>query len=126
MAVTFEQITQFVATVGIPAAFCFALLGMMWWTLKAVTPTLKDAVKRHVSLMETLERNSDRTTQTLEKQAELIEVLDGKHDNPHSPFATIHTNEALRHASHAMDELADDDKIERVKIHTEAMRKSLE
>ncbi|HRX79471.1 MAG TPA: hypothetical protein P5307_10455 [Pirellulaceae bacterium] len=71
----FHEIGQLVSTVGIPAAFAFALLVMIWSVLKAIAPYGQDAYERHAALIDVLQRSLQTQDQNAEAQLEQLERM---------------------------------------------------
>lgn len=92
---THQDWINIVTTVGLPTAFLLGLLFILWKMAKAVSPYFMDAYERHCELIEVLKDSAGQCT---------------------------NASRALSHAADAIQELAPDDKKDRVLLHTSAMK----
>ncbi|MAH50411.1 hypothetical protein CMI37_31610 [Candidatus Pacearchaeota archaeon] len=122
--VSFDQVASFVATVGIPGAFCFILLWVIWAMLKKISPKVSDAFDEHMALVKTLKETNIQTTAAMLKQTELLASLDDQHRSVDAPFSTVRTNDALMHAGKALQCLAGEDR-QQAATHAANMQDSL-
>lgn len=95
---THQDWINIVTTVGLPTAFLIGLLFILWRMARAVAPYFMDAYERHCELIEVLKDSAGQCT---------------------------NASRALSHAADALEAIADDDKKDKVKLHTRAMKDNL-
>ena len=106
---TTQQWIESIRSLGLPTAFTFALLWIIWRTLKAVAPLFEGAYSKHVELVDDLKGS-------VSQQTELLPVL-------HK--ASQGNNAALYHAADALEEIAPKARNAAVSRHTSKMRDEL-
>lgn len=95
---THQDWISMATSVGLPTAFLIGLLFILWRMARAVSPYFMDAYERHCELIEVLKDSASQCT---------------------------NASRALSHAADALEVIADDDKIDKVKLHTRAMKDDL-
>lgn len=97
-------------SVGLPTFFVLALLMLIWRSLKAIAPFLQEAYRKHIELVEELRMSVSR-------QTDLLAII---HEE------SRRSNQALRHAADALEEIATPSRKGPVSRATGKMRDELE
>lgn len=113
-----KQTGEFAKQFGVSAVGLLILIGMIWRAWAWFKPHGDQIIKAHVSLvMNTLDTETPKQSAALQALSESV-----------SQMARLKMGEtkALHHLSKAVEEVPEcDDRRERVKMHTENMRKEL-
>jgi hypothetical protein len=130
-AESLSQWQEFISLVGLPGLFMVAVLALMAAVVRWIAPHARTVLRDHANLVRTLAEATEKQTEFNRRQTEATEdmarVLAQLHDAhaPDAPASTLRTNRALHYASHALYEIAEDDRKPAVRPYTEAMRREL-
>jgi hypothetical protein len=101
---------------GIPAAVLFATLFFIWRASKALAPYFRKLFDKHLEFVDAAQESSKRCVKVSEQTTALLGEMCTRQE-------AIST--AIGHSANAMEELAPEDKKDKVKAHTSAMRSDL-